>query len=104
MKDLHVFLVRPTRELRAEEVDHCIAVVRVFADQAVRFCCVAATQELEGQVVDIPKPAVEQRPTEFEYLAEYDNTVDKETVKRGTPGDLWKWAEASDNTLVVPTK
>lgn len=25
-------------------------------------------------------------------------------VKRGTPGDLWKWAEASDNTLIIPTK
>jgi tRNA 2-thiouridine synthesizing protein D len=25
-------------------------------------------------------------------------------VKRGTPGDLWKWAESSDNTLVIGTK
>jgi tRNA 2-thiouridine synthesizing protein D len=25
-------------------------------------------------------------------------------VKRGTPGDLWKWAEAADNTLIIPTK
>jgi tRNA 2-thiouridine synthesizing protein D len=25
-------------------------------------------------------------------------------VKRGTPGDLLKWAESSDNTLVIPTK
>lgn len=24
-------------------------------------------------------------------------------VRRGTPADLWKMAEASDNTLVVPT-
>jgi tRNA 2-thiouridine synthesizing protein D len=25
-------------------------------------------------------------------------------VKRGSPADLWKWAEASDNTLIIPTK
>ena len=25
-------------------------------------------------------------------------------VRRGTPGDLWKMASASDNTLVIPTK
>jgi len=25
-------------------------------------------------------------------------------VHRGSPADLWKWAEASDNTLVIPTK
>lgn len=27
-----------------------------------------------------------------------------EGVRRGTPGDLWKMAEASDNTLVIPTR
>jgi len=27
-----------------------------------------------------------------------------EGVRRGTPGDMWKFAEASDNTLVIPTK
>ena len=27
-----------------------------------------------------------------------------EGVRRGTPGDFWKMAEASDNTLVIPTK
>ncbi len=27
-----------------------------------------------------------------------------EGVRRGTPGDLWKMAEASDNTLVIATK
>jgi tRNA 2-thiouridine synthesizing protein D len=27
-----------------------------------------------------------------------------EGVRRGTPGDFWKFAEASDNTLVIPTK
>ena len=27
-----------------------------------------------------------------------------EFVRRGSPADLWKWAEASDNTLVIPTK
>ena len=27
-----------------------------------------------------------------------------EGVRRGTPGDLWKMATASDNTLVIPTK
>ncbi len=25
-------------------------------------------------------------------------------VRRGTPGDFWKMAEGSDNTLVIPTK
>jgi len=25
-------------------------------------------------------------------------------VRRGSPADLWNWAEASDNTLVIPTK
>jgi tRNA 2-thiouridine synthesizing protein D len=25
-------------------------------------------------------------------------------VRRGTPGDLWKFAETSDATLVIPTK
>jgi tRNA 2-thiouridine synthesizing protein D len=25
-------------------------------------------------------------------------------VRRGTPGDFWKFAEESDNTLVIPTK
>lgn len=27
-----------------------------------------------------------------------------EGVRRGTPGDFWKFAESSDNTLVIPTK
>jgi tRNA 2-thiouridine synthesizing protein D len=27
-----------------------------------------------------------------------------EGARRGTPGDLWKFAEASDNTLIIPTK
>ena len=27
-----------------------------------------------------------------------------EGVRRGTPGDLWNWAESSDNTLIIPTK
>ena len=25
-------------------------------------------------------------------------------VQRGTPGHLWQWAEASTNTLIIPTK
>lgn len=25
-------------------------------------------------------------------------------VRRGSPADLWQWAESSDNTLVIPTK
>ena len=25
-------------------------------------------------------------------------------AKRGTPGDLWAWAEASDNTLIIATR
>lgn len=27
-----------------------------------------------------------------------------EGVRRGTPGDMWNFAEASDGTLVIPTK
>ena len=27
-----------------------------------------------------------------------------EGARRGTPGDFWKWSDASDNTLVIPTK
>lgn len=27
-----------------------------------------------------------------------------EGIRRGTPGDFWKFAEGSDNTLVIPTK
>jgi tRNA 2-thiouridine synthesizing protein D len=27
-----------------------------------------------------------------------------EGARRGTPGDFWKWAAASDNTLVIPTR
>jgi tRNA 2-thiouridine synthesizing protein D len=27
-----------------------------------------------------------------------------EGVRRGTPGDFWKMAESSDNTLVIPTR
>ena len=27
-----------------------------------------------------------------------------EGTRRGTPGDFWKFAEGSDNTLVIPTK
>jgi tRNA 2-thiouridine synthesizing protein D len=27
-----------------------------------------------------------------------------EGVRRGSPGDFWKFAEQSDNTLVIPTK
>lgn len=27
-----------------------------------------------------------------------------EGCRRGTPGHFWEWAEASDNTLVIPTK
>ena len=27
-----------------------------------------------------------------------------EGVRRGTPGDFWKFAEESDNTLVIPTR
>ena len=27
-----------------------------------------------------------------------------EGTVRGTPGDLWNWAESSDNSLVIPTR
>ncbi|RMH41795.1 MAG: energy transducer TonB [Deltaproteobacteria bacterium] len=40
-------------------------------------------ERLDGQVVDIPAPAVERRPDHYDYLAEYDSTVDRQTVRRG---------------------
>lgn len=41
---------------------------------------------LQGQVVDIPQPAVEVRPDDYDYLAEYDSKVEKQMVKHGKPG------------------
>lgn len=38
----------------------------------------------EGQVVDIARPAIEQRPDEARFLAEYDSTVQKQ--QRGKAG------------------
>lgn len=35
--------------------------------------------ELDGQLVDTPKPEEEKRPEDSEYLAEHDNTVEEET-------------------------
>lgn len=35
--------------------------------------------EYEGQIVEIAPPAVEEKPLESDYLAEYDRTVEKET-------------------------
>ncbi len=40
--------------------------------------------KLEGQVVDIARPALEERPEHARFAAEYDSTVDKE--KRGPHG------------------
>lgn len=40
--------------------------------------------ELRGQVVDIARPAIEQRPESAKFAAEYDSTVDRET--RGPRG------------------
>jgi len=37
-----------------------------------------------GQVVDIPKPLIEQRPDEAKHAAEYDATVSKEMKKHGS--------------------
>ncbi|MCS6914879.1 MAG: energy transducer TonB [Myxococcales bacterium] len=42
------------------------------------------TTRPEGQVVDIARPALEQRPDQARFLAEYDSTVERET--RGPPG------------------
>ncbi len=44
-------------------------------------------EKLRGQVVDTPEPATQVRPDEYEYLAEHDNTVEKQMVKRGQPED-----------------
>jgi TonB family protein len=40
----------------------------------------------EGQVVDIPRPAAEVAPRDAKYLAEFDSSVERETVKHGKPG------------------
>ena len=45
--------------------------------------------DMAGQVVDIPRPAVEVRPDKADYLSEYDSVATKQTVKRsagGSPG------------------
>ncbi len=42
-------------------------------------------ENLRGQVVDTPEPATQVRPDEYEYLAEHDNKVEKQMVKRGRP-------------------
>jgi len=42
-------------------------------------------EKLSGQVVDTPQPATEVRPDDYEYLAEHDNTVQKQMVKHGDP-------------------
>src|SRR5262245_42456103 len=41
--------------------------------------------KLGETVVDIPRPAIETRPAETEHRAEYDNSVEKETIHRGIP-------------------
>lgn len=42
-------------------------------------------EKLRGQVVDTPEPATQVRPDDYEYLAEFDNKVEKQMVKRGIP-------------------
>ena len=42
-------------------------------------------KDLRGQVVDIAKPAIEQRPDEARFIAEHDSRVAKET--KGAVGD-----------------
>lgn len=42
-------------------------------------------KDLRGQVVDIAKPAIEQRPDEARFIAEHDSQVNKET--KGPTGD-----------------
>ena len=36
-----------------------------------------------GQVVDLPKPAEEQRPDDAKFASEYDSKVDKESRRYG---------------------
>jgi TonB family protein len=43
--------------------------------------------EAHGQVVDIPKPAVEVRPDDAKLVSEYDSKVDRETVAKGRAGE-----------------
>lgn len=40
-----------------------------------------------GQVVDIPQPVEEKVPAKSDYVAEYNSSVEKQTVHRGRPGE-----------------
>ena len=40
-----------------------------------------------GQVVQLPKPAVEERPRDAKYVSEHDSKVEKETKKQGRYDD-----------------
>lgn len=41
-----------------------------------------------GQVVDLPKPALEMRPDKADYVSQFDSQVDKETKSSLPPGPL----------------
>ena len=41
-----------------------------------------------GQVVEITKPALEARPDRARYVSEYDSSVEKETVARGSTEEM----------------
>lgn len=59
---------------------------------------------LDGQVVDLAKPAVELRPDEARFLSRYDIKVDKEQVSRkksGQPGRPGKESKKSQALRVV---
>ncbi len=58
-------------------------------------------RDLKGQVVDITRPTVEQRPDQARFLAEYDSRVNKET--RGAPGDKKAGAPLPPSPPVPPS-
>jgi TonB family protein len=56
--------------------------------------------KVDGQVVDIAKPAIEQRPDEARFLAEYDSMVQRET--KGKWGRNQAGAEGPSAPVPVP--
>ena len=58
-------------------------------------------KDLRGQVVDIEKPAIEQRPDDARFIAEYDSRVSKET--KGPLGDKKAGAPLPPSPPVPPS-
>jgi TonB family protein len=57
-------------------------------------------KDVSGQVVDIARPAIEQRPDEAKFLSEYDSKVDRET--KGAVGRTKAGAVLPSQVLPAP--